>query len=262
MPRQQGYYSLVQYCPDPARAEVANVGVLLFSPGHHFIDVRLSTNVKHVKSVFSALNLDTGQIRMAKRSLQERIEVQKSSFQTLEDLTQFIDQRANAVVLTAPRSIAVENPETELTELFHELVEPEKEKRLREKPFPQVDAFFHRPEIRPFVEFDKNVAIPRYNKALKVPYVFTNGAIYNVLPHRFTSAAEAIRIMGEGTLLTKYGNTDGREQIFNVLPSSENADIEAEVLDVLDGLKGDNVRVIDKAGVDGFLDDLRVKAVH
>lgn len=262
MPRQQGYYSLVQYCPDPARAEVANVGVLLFSPGHHFIDVRVSKSVQHVRSVFRGLSLDTNQIRMAKRALQERIEIQKSAFHTLEDLTRFIDQRANTVVLTAPRSIAVEDPKAQLAELFHELVEPEKEKRLREKPFPQVDAFFHRAEISPFVEFDKNVDIPRYNKTLKMPYVFTNGAIYNVLPHRFATAAEAIRIMGKGKLLTKYGNTDGKKHIFNVLPASENADIEAEVLDVLDGLKGDNLHVIDKMDIDGFLDDLRVKAAH
>jgi Protein of unknown function (DUF3037) len=41
--RAKGYYCIVQYTPDRARGEAANVGVLLFSPEHHFIDVELSS---------------------------------------------------------------------------------------------------------------------------------------------------------------------------------------------------------------------------
>jgi len=37
-----GYYSLVQYCPDPSRVEAANVGAILFCPTLPYLDVRMS----------------------------------------------------------------------------------------------------------------------------------------------------------------------------------------------------------------------------
>lgn len=264
MPRQQGYYSLVQYCPDPARAEVANVGVLLFSPGHEFIDVRLSRSVQHVKSVFRGRDLDADQIRYARRAIKERVAHQRKQLQTLDDLKHFISTRFNTVLLTAPRSIAVEDPQRQLESLFHELVGPEPQRRSMSRPFPEVEAFFRQPEIAPHVEFDKEIIIPKYNRPVKMPYVFTNGQVNHVMPHRFTSTGEAFRIMGEGTLLARYGADSGQEHVFNVLPTAEptqdNPNLNDEVLDVLEGLQSDGVRVIRVRGVGEFLEDLRVKA--
>ena len=149
MPRQQGYYSLVQYCPDPARAEVANVGVLLFSPGHDFIDVRLSRGVQHVKSVFKGRELDAAQIRHAKRALKDRVACQKNELRTLDNLKHFISLRFNTVLLTAPRSIAVEDPPAQLESLFQELVGPESKRRSMPRPYPELETFFRQPEIAP-----------------------------------------------------------------------------------------------------------------
>ena len=46
----KGYFCLVQYCPDLARQEVANVGVLLFSPDHDFLEARLVTGNQRVEN--------------------------------------------------------------------------------------------------------------------------------------------------------------------------------------------------------------------
>jgi hypothetical protein len=35
-----GYYSLIQYCPDAAREEAANVGVVLFCPEVDYLEAR------------------------------------------------------------------------------------------------------------------------------------------------------------------------------------------------------------------------------
>lgn len=264
MPRQQGYYSLVQYCPDPARAEVANVGVLLFSPGHEFIDVRLSKGVQHVKSIFKGRDLDAEQIRFAKKTIKDRVAHQKKELQTLDDLKQFISLRFNTVLLTPPRSIAVEDPSAQLEALFQELVGPESQRRTLPRPYPEVDAFFRQPEIAQHVEFDKEIIIPKYNRPVKMPYVFTNGQVFHVMPHRFTSASEAFRIMGEGKLLARFGAECGQEQVFNVLPevepTAEHPLLREEVLDLLDGLCEDKVRVIDSGRVDEFLVELAGKA--
>ena len=264
MPRQQGYYSLVQYCPDPARAEVANVGVLLFSPGHNYLDVRLSRSVQHVRSVFKGRELDAEQIRHAKRAIKDRVSHQKEELQTLDDLKHFISLRFNTVLLTAPRSIAVEEPQRQLESLFEELVGPESPRRSMPRPYPELEAFFRKPEIVPHVEFDKEIVIPKYNRPVKMPYVFTNGRAYHVMPHRFTSASEAFRIMGEGRLLARYGAESGHEQVFNVLPEVESTEayprLRDEVLELLDGLQEDRVRVIGHDGVGEFLKELGGKA--
>jgi hypothetical protein len=264
MPRQQGYYSLVQYCPDPARAEVANVGVLLFSPGHNYIDVRLSKSVRHVRSVFKGLDLDAKQIDYAKRAIKDRVAHQKKEIQTLDDLKRFISLRFNTVLLTSPRSIAVEEPQRQLDSLFEELVGPESQRRNMPRPYPELEVFFRQSEIAPHVEFDKEIVIPKYNRSLKMPYVFTNGQVFHVMPYRFTSASEAFRIMGEGTLLARYGADSGQEQVFNVLPEVEPTEahprLRDEVLELLDGLQEDRVRVIGHDGVGEFLKELGGKA--
>lgn len=264
MPRQQGYYSLVQYCPDPARAEVANLGVLLFSPGHDYIEVRLSKSVQHVKSVFKGRDLDTDQIRQATRALSNRVAHEKISFTTIDDLKHFISLRFNTVLLTAPRSIAVEEPHRQLESLFQELVGPEPQRRNMPRPYPELEVFFRQPEIAPHVEFDKEIVIPKYNRPVKMPYIFTNGRAYHVMPHRFTSASEAFRIMGEGRLLARFGADSGQEQVFNVLPEVESTEehpqLREEVLDLLDGLQEERVRVIGRSGVEEFLKALGAKA--
>ena len=37
MNSKRGYYSLIQFCPEPSRAEAVNLGVLLFCPEAGFI---------------------------------------------------------------------------------------------------------------------------------------------------------------------------------------------------------------------------------
>lgn len=40
----KGHYSLIQYCPDPARRESVNVGVLLFCPEAEFLSALVSSD--------------------------------------------------------------------------------------------------------------------------------------------------------------------------------------------------------------------------
>ena len=42
---ETGYYGLIQCCPNPSRLEAANVGVLLFSPEHAFLNRMLTAAV-------------------------------------------------------------------------------------------------------------------------------------------------------------------------------------------------------------------------
>jgi hypothetical protein len=49
----RGYYSLVQFCPDSARAEAANVGVVVLCPDRHFIDCKFASSNDRVRRFFS-----------------------------------------------------------------------------------------------------------------------------------------------------------------------------------------------------------------
>jgi hypothetical protein len=122
--RAKGYYCIVQYTPDRARGEAANVGVLLFAPEHHFLDVELSPSDERVQRFFGGeRDLDLGRIREMKASLQKRLRVEADRFGTLADLEHFVATRANEIILTPPRPVAVADPRADLASLFRDLVE-------------------------------------------------------------------------------------------------------------------------------------------
>jgi len=95
----KGYYALVQYCPDPSRAEAANVGVLLFCPEREFIDVRTAASNQHIARFFGRDSYDADRLRTVKRFIEDRVQVHPSQFKTLEDLNRFIESRANDIII-------------------------------------------------------------------------------------------------------------------------------------------------------------------
>ncbi len=224
MARHQGYYSLVQFCPDPARAEVANLGVLLFSPEHSFIDVQMSRGYQRVRTVFPQVEYDAAQLRSMLSWMKDRLDVERDRFQTKDDLCRFVGTRFNDVRLTAPRSIVVEQPEEQLKALFAELVAlPNREERgsmathQQPLPFPEVSAFFHSANMSRFVEFDQDVKLPVFGQMLHIPYVFTNGSVSFVKPERINQFEIAKRRIAEGLLLAQHRSSDDKKQEFIVL---------------------------------------------
>ncbi len=117
-----GYYSLIQYCPDPSRAEAANVGVLLFCPELKFICATLSKGNDRVAKFFGRDSFDPVRLNQLKRSIEARLIEDKDSFQTLDDVMGFIKTRANEIRITKPRATKLTNPEDKLSSLFEKLV--------------------------------------------------------------------------------------------------------------------------------------------
>ena len=120
MRAQKGYYSVVQYCPDSSRLEVANLGVLLFVPEKRFVQARFSGGNDRVRRFFGKRDLDF--INHQKHALETRLTKDSDRFKTLSDLENFIAKRANEVVLTPPRSVKVTVAEEELKSLCERLV--------------------------------------------------------------------------------------------------------------------------------------------
>jgi hypothetical protein len=103
----RGYYSLIQYCPNRSRLESANVGVVLFSPTKDYLGARLSQGDDRLRRFFKGEQLDSHAVNAAKRAIFQRLQMGRESFQTLDDLQQFIDTRANSLLLTPPRPMKV-----------------------------------------------------------------------------------------------------------------------------------------------------------
>jgi hypothetical protein len=107
-----GYYSLIQYCPDPSRLEAANVGVVLFCPAKNFLEVRTAHRNDRIRRLFGR-DKDWKQINAIKLSVERRLKTDRDQFQEAADLERFATTRANAMRLTPPRAVLVEDPAAE-----------------------------------------------------------------------------------------------------------------------------------------------------
>ena len=124
--RHIGYYSLVQYCPDHRRREVANVGVALFIPSLGFGDTKLAQEPVRAKSMFGATNVDTELLALASKAFRAQFVGASTDWQSVESMELFGKKLGNALVMTKPEVVLVEKPVDELDAIFRDLVEIEK----------------------------------------------------------------------------------------------------------------------------------------
>ena len=117
----KGYYSLIQFCPDPSRAEAVNVGIVLFCPEAEFIAARTARGNKRAAKLAGG-KFNREELNAAKRAIERRVEVDGEAFRTLDDLERFANSRGNALRLTLPRPVKVFDPKADLERLFDELV--------------------------------------------------------------------------------------------------------------------------------------------
>ncbi len=209
----KGYFCLVQYCPDLARQEVANVGVLLFSPEHDFLEARLASGNQRVRRFFGEQADHVLHINSMKSALSERLRVEKKAFRSLEDLILFVETRANRIVLTPPKAVRVVDPAKDLDELFATLVaEPAKlEFALADMPLRQrLDQVLISPDLASKVRTSIRVQVPVLKREVEMPFGFQNGRFNLIQPTSFTQASitkvrdAACRFAVEGDSLYQY----------------------------------------------------------
>ena len=190
----KGYYSLVQYCPDIARAESANVGVVLFCPDQGFIQAKMVETNHRTRRFFGEEADNYQHLNAMKDALATRLEVEKAEFGRLEDLQLFVETRANKIILTPPKPVKVFDPQTDLAALFKELVE-EPERQLTARAMlplrKRLDAVLMDQALKPFLRTDLKVQIPTMKKTLDVPYGFQNGRFNLICPVEFTQNSES-----------------------------------------------------------------------
>jgi hypothetical protein len=206
MSHSTGYYSVIQYCPDPSRMEAANVGVVLLCPERDFLGVRTAKGNDRIRRFFGSGDHDWGQVNAVKLSIQRRLEADRERFKGLADLERFAATRANAMRLTPPRAVQVESPEAELERLFERLVGGRVQKgpsRVRDT----LEKAFAAEPIARYVKKKVTVTLPAFHKPVTVPYGFQNGRFHLIQPVRFRGllASDLLKRAGqyavEGDLL-------------------------------------------------------------
>jgi len=118
MSQNKGYYSLIQFSPDPSRLEAVNIGVVLYSLSERKLLIRISRSNQRIRKFFG--NQDWRFLNRAKAAIANRL--RSEYFPSLEDLEAFISRRANAIQLTAPRPMRISEIQQDVQNLFDRLV--------------------------------------------------------------------------------------------------------------------------------------------
>ena len=223
----QGYYSLIQYCPDLRKLEVCNVGVVLLCPNVPYLGVKMTQSLARVESIFNKKHLPY--VEMYKDHFAQG--VLNAEIVTLEGLNTFISRLANEFRMTKPRSMRVENaPDVELQKLFKEIF-PRVAKSPK-KQTPDITAQLQKaieitvPKNRVAFNLPK-VQVPGFSKKITPCFGFQNGRFNLVLSEYFTARKSFSQISYHLFLGQKLSEEPhsiwGRQRLFLLAMTDEDA---------------------------------------
>lgn len=227
-------YSIVQYVPDSGRAEAANAGVLLYVPQRRWMELRVSMSLQRVRQFFRPGKQQLRRIELGLEALKHRIELARSEFTTEADLEQFVAARADAVRLTAPRLMMVEEPLSDLNSLYEELVgEADCAMAASAHPLglpPQVAEVFGRLEAQHKVWRPGRITLPTINRPFEVPIAYQNGRVNYVRPESLAAGHKVddkiARLGFNGQLIYRHriDDREGQLIVLSVDPQAQAAD--------------------------------------
>ncbi len=181
------------------------MGVVLFCPELDFFDVRLSEDCNRLRRFFGKNSFDPERVASAQQALAYRLRSASDSLRSLVDrhsrndgegkppklpewqkttrqiecggpleaINDFIQSRANALLLSALRPVKVSRPDEDLAGLFSAFVE-DKAKRvgLRKLLLPDLDNAFKDLARSGLAKLGQPVPLPLLGKSLKFPYAY------------------------------------------------------------------------------------------
>jgi len=209
MTSSRGYYSIIQYCPDPSRLEAVNIGVALFCPELRFLRARFGRRRTRVHQLFGKQDWEF--VTLQQSAIEARLARGQEAFEKLEDFEAYVSRRANALMLTSPRPVKVENPELELKNLLRRLVGSQGEAAQRAARISkELGNLFRSAGVESRLRKDVTVSPPSLPRSVKVPFAYQNGRLNLIEPIQFegqTAAAvfnrASVRAV-EGEFLADY----------------------------------------------------------
>lgn len=227
MTPQRGYYSIVQFCPNAARLEAVNIGVILFCPESGFLSARMTDSSERAKRFFRRDRVDLTELEFDMQAFEERLKNDREVFRTVEDMQQFIDTRSNSLILSASRPMKVFDPKNDLEKLFSDLVGTKPKRQRSQFILPELDTFFVGLEEKGRAKRNVPVVVPVIRQKFSAPYAYQNGVLNLVKPQRFKpqepkSLEAAERLAIQGDLIQRHG-VDSAEARLVVVASFDTA---------------------------------------
>lgn len=265
----RGYFSLLQYCPDSAKAEAANVGVVLLCPEAHYFDGKLANGNDRVRRFFGLQGDALDRLSEMKQEFHRRLQIERPRMLHPEDFERFVATRANKLLLTPPRNLRLEDPEEELTRLYRELVggramgEPPQRKGQGISVRTRLREIFSRPELEGLIAEDV-VVTPRFGRTFTAPYAFYNGKASFIAPltihvDRDQTLREAEALTFRGIQLARHGTDQRAAELIVPLPSPEPR-LQETTEEVLAMLDANQIRTFTTAHLDDLAEEIRTKA--
>jgi hypothetical protein len=265
MPPTIGYYSIIQFCPDAARREVANVGVVLLCPEIGFLQTRMAEDIHRIREVFPRLKQDRRRLRSTLHSIAARLEVDREQFLTVEALRRFAETRANAMRLTPPLSTRVEDSEDELNRLFDRLVGAREKRKKRTRIEANLAAAFASAEVSHLVRGKVTLELPHLHRPIEAPFGFQNGRFNVIQPTRFIdqSATGILSLAGrfeiEGDLL--FASPHPRLGPLQLVVVAQFGQDQADVRRFVRGrLEQSHARLVPLESLDDLIQEIRATA--
>jgi hypothetical protein len=226
-----GFYSLVQYLPDPGRLEVANIGVLLFCPGQRFLRAKTSIDNARIRHIFGSKGHDWDRINSFKQGLEERLVHEQDTIRTEEDLRKFVASRANEIRITEPRFVKVNDCERQLDELFAHVIGATGRHPAKTSLQSLVSRTFRQAKLGNKVERNVVVPIPFVKQhTSKFPFAYQNDRFHVLRPATFRGggtsdpANQAYRHAVQGKFLYEHKNKDYGEMALVVVGQFESVE--------------------------------------
>jgi len=192
----RAFYSLVQYCPDLARLEAANIGVVVFCAEPSYLGVQLSKNHTRISQMFGRGNRDLKRLAAIQSGLEEKLTSGRSDLCSLEQLNQLAAMQVNTLRMTQfmPCRIS-DRPDEDLNQLYQELVEPKSTQEVRapqETLIRTLEARFAAPEIDVRIRRKVKVRIPFLGREEEIPYAYQNGRLNLIAPVTFPKSQSGL----------------------------------------------------------------------
>ncbi len=188
-----GYYSLIQYCPDPAKLEAASVGVALFDPASRQFDFKMA-GVRRVHTFFGRGQIGSDQFADLMGSFAVRLKRAGKGFATLDDITEYAGTLAGEIVISPLRPVAIDVFDTRLVDLAAKLI------GWKERPVADPDgrsarsrltSEFKKPAYQKLIQQNVRVTLPSFDQNLIMPYGYQNGRYNLIKPVNFATPGDA-----------------------------------------------------------------------
>lgn len=262
MKPRKGYFSIVQYCPDLARRESVNIGVVLLVPEDEFLDSLMVSDNSRVRQVFGIHGDELKRLRIFKKSFSSRIQSESSRITSLESLEKFIHTRGNQIQLTDPAFVKVRDCRETLTQLFDKLVGSDSRGPKREAFKDSLGARFEDAGISDRVRRDVPVEVPILNREIKIPFGFQNGSFHLLQPVSFDSGKEESNFMmackhsTEGRIFQEHPDRNLGQLKYNVIGRFPSRD-DRSVSIVRQVLEESKVRLLLEEELSTLVDEIR-----